>query len=324
MTILTKVVLIGDAQVGKSKLLRAFDSPDEKFSEEYEATIGVDFALKTFDRSTDKEHKLQLWDTSGQERFRVITKIYLPSAKVILLCVDPSQPETLTPAKLESWKKLIQQEAPKAEVFLIATRADEATLTAGQRQQCAAELQITEDHILECSAKTKLGLDVLETKLKTAGLQQQMVSQEDEILSSFQNCQETLKKLSDTLMKRGHGQAAKYVNEILLPLSVGKNPSFQKIHQACSDSLTKLNDPQKWVEFNNHRGAKKVLLNVAAMLVGLIIGTLIYLGVTKDKRSGFWLNPTSKTNTSKQIEAVENILKSVQGFASDRISGPKA
>jgi len=43
---LFKILLIGDASVGKSSLLLRYT--DDKFPENYMATIGIDFRIKSF------------------------------------------------------------------------------------------------------------------------------------------------------------------------------------------------------------------------------------------------------------------------------------
>ncbi len=62
---LFKLVLIGDSGVGKSCLLLRF--ADDKFTNSYITTIGVDFRFKTIPVN-NKTIKLQIWDTAGQER----------------------------------------------------------------------------------------------------------------------------------------------------------------------------------------------------------------------------------------------------------------
>ncbi|KAI6141739.1 ras-domain-containing protein [Pisolithus tinctorius] len=67
-----KLLLIGNASVGKSSLLLRFS--DEQWIPEGEATatIGVDFRVHKMDVNGRKV-KLSIWDTAGQERFRTIT-----------------------------------------------------------------------------------------------------------------------------------------------------------------------------------------------------------------------------------------------------------
>ena len=62
---LFKLLIIGDKQTGKSCLLRRFVQDD--FSEDYVATIGIDFMIKVVTLAGNTV-KLQIWDTAGQER----------------------------------------------------------------------------------------------------------------------------------------------------------------------------------------------------------------------------------------------------------------
>uniref|UniRef100_A0A1I7YUK3 Ras-related protein Rab-30 n=1 Tax=Steinernema glaseri TaxID=37863 RepID=A0A1I7YUK3_9BILA len=82
---LFKVVLVGNAGVGKTCLVRKFTQGI--FPPGQSATIGVDFMIKTVKVDDDKI-KLQIWDTAGQERFRAITQSYYRSAHAIVLVYD--------------------------------------------------------------------------------------------------------------------------------------------------------------------------------------------------------------------------------------------
>ncbi|KAG1061292.1 hypothetical protein G6F42_027717 [Rhizopus arrhizus] len=70
---LFKLVLIGDSGVGKSNLLSRFTT--NEFNLESKSTIGVEFATKNIEIGTTEKRsiKAQIWDTSGQERYRAIT-----------------------------------------------------------------------------------------------------------------------------------------------------------------------------------------------------------------------------------------------------------
>jgi len=70
---LFKYIIIGDASVGKSCLLLQFTN--NRFKEEHDATIGVEFGSKKINVN-NQMIKLQVWDTAGQESFRSITRSY--------------------------------------------------------------------------------------------------------------------------------------------------------------------------------------------------------------------------------------------------------
>ncbi|XP_069736923.1 ras and EF-hand domain-containing protein isoform X2 [Phaenicophaeus curvirostris] len=80
-----KIVLAGDAAVGKSSFLTRLCK--NEFRGNTSATLGVDFQMKRL--IVDGEPTvLQLWDTAGQERFRSIAKSYFRRADGVLLLYD--------------------------------------------------------------------------------------------------------------------------------------------------------------------------------------------------------------------------------------------
>lgn len=60
-----KLLIIGNSSVGKTSFL--FRYADDKFTQAFVSTVGIDFKVKTIFRQ-DKRVKLQIWDTAGQER----------------------------------------------------------------------------------------------------------------------------------------------------------------------------------------------------------------------------------------------------------------
>jgi Ras-related protein Rab-1A len=61
---LVKLILIGSSGVGKTSVLTKF--ADDKFSDTFLTTIGVDFRFKTINYDNNKIAKFQIWDTAGQ------------------------------------------------------------------------------------------------------------------------------------------------------------------------------------------------------------------------------------------------------------------
>ncbi|KRX88455.1 Ras-related protein Rab-30, partial [Trichinella pseudospiralis] len=117
---LFKVVLIGNAGVGKTCLVRKFTQG--VFPPGQTATIGVDFMIKTLLVDGDKV-KLQIWDTAGQERFRSITQSYYRSAHAIILVYDVACQPTFD--RLPEWIVEMEQYAnQKILKILVGNKSD--------------------------------------------------------------------------------------------------------------------------------------------------------------------------------------------------------
>ncbi|XP_029650557.1 ras-related protein Rab-43 [Octopus sinensis] len=101
---LFKIVLIGDAGVGKTCVVQRFKSGT--YLEKHGSTIGVDFTMKTL-QIDGKLVKLQIWDTAGQERFRTITQSYYRSANGVIIAYDVTKRSSFDniPRWLEDVKK---------------------------------------------------------------------------------------------------------------------------------------------------------------------------------------------------------------------------
>ncbi|KAI5055573.1 hypothetical protein GOP47_0029094 [Adiantum capillus-veneris] len=88
---LFKLVLIGDAAVGKSNLLSRYAR--NEFNPNSKATIGVEFHTQSMSLG-GKEVKAQIWDTAGQERFRAVTSAYYRGAVGALIVYDITRRQT--------------------------------------------------------------------------------------------------------------------------------------------------------------------------------------------------------------------------------------
>ena len=82
-----KVVLLGEAGVGKTCIIKQFI--EKKFDESTESSLSAQFVSKTIEYvDFGKTIKFDIWDTVGQEKFRSIAKIFYKDAKVIILVYD--------------------------------------------------------------------------------------------------------------------------------------------------------------------------------------------------------------------------------------------
>ena len=104
---LFKLLLIGDAGVGKSSILLRFT--DDTFDEHLQSTIGVDFKVK-MRTIAGKRVKMTIWDTAGQERFRTLTSSYYRGAQGIMLTYDVTRRQTFD--NLNQWLQEVDVYTP--------------------------------------------------------------------------------------------------------------------------------------------------------------------------------------------------------------------
>ena len=80
-----KIILVGDASVGKSNILTQFTK--NEFSKSSNPTLGVEFGTKILN-SNNKKIRLQIWDTAGQEKYKSITNSYYVNSKGAIVVYD--------------------------------------------------------------------------------------------------------------------------------------------------------------------------------------------------------------------------------------------
>ncbi|XP_053562583.1 ras-related protein Rab-7L1 isoform X2 [Bombina bombina] len=122
---LFKVLVVGDAQVGKTSLLHRYVY--DVFCKEYKMTIGVDFALKIVQWSDSVTVRLQLWDIAGQERFTSMTRLYYKQASACVVMFDLTNIDSFRSSRM--WKedldsKVTQDNGDPVPCILLANKCD--------------------------------------------------------------------------------------------------------------------------------------------------------------------------------------------------------
>ena len=110
---LFKYIIIGDSAVGKSNILLRYIH--DKFNEEFQSTIGVEFGAKNL-KIEDKIYRIQIWDTAGQETFRSITRAYYKNSVCACVVYDITNKNSFQ--NIKSWLEDCKKQSPKT-VFLI-------------------------------------------------------------------------------------------------------------------------------------------------------------------------------------------------------------
>lgn len=116
-----KLVLLGDASVGKSSILMRF--LQNKFSDGIETTVGAAFSTKTIE-SRSRQVKFEIWDTAGQERFRSLAPMYYRGASGAVVVYD--QTNAVTFERAQDWVKQVMSTStnPNIVIALAANKMD--------------------------------------------------------------------------------------------------------------------------------------------------------------------------------------------------------
>jgi len=152
---LFKYIIIGDTGVGKSCLLLQFT--DKRFQPVHDLTIGVEFGARmvTID---NKQIKLQIWDTAGQESFRSITRSYYRGAAGALLVYDITRRDTFK--HLSVWLEEARQHSQSNMVImLIGNKNDLEHRRAVSFEEGKAFADANGLIFMETSAKTAFNVE---------------------------------------------------------------------------------------------------------------------------------------------------------------------
>ncbi|XP_004717589.1 ras and EF-hand domain-containing protein, partial [Echinops telfairi] len=163
-----KIVLAGDAAVGKSSFLMRLCK--NEFRGNTSATLGVDFQMKTL--IVDGERTvLQLWDTAGQERFRSIAKSYFRRADGVLLLYDVTCEKSFL--NVREWVDMIEDATQESiPIMLVGNKADLREDAAVDAQTCVpgniGEKLAMNYGALFCETSAKDGSNIVEAVLHLA------------------------------------------------------------------------------------------------------------------------------------------------------------
>ena len=119
---LYKIILIGDACVGKTAILQRLTR--NEFDPRSKPTIGVGFGSKVFKIGPDTI-KLQMWDTAGQERFRAVTNTYYRGSAGVIIVFDITDRVSFN--NLDKWISEVKDKvysSTDVPIYVLGNKAD--------------------------------------------------------------------------------------------------------------------------------------------------------------------------------------------------------
>jgi len=167
--ITNKIVLIGDARVGKTSLVRRFVT--NLFDPSYQITLGTTIMKKEVDY-LDNIVTLAIWDIGGQDVFKQIRSKYFFGSKGALAVCDASNKETFD--NLPSWVESFQKVVGDKPIIFLANKCDLKDLAVTEQELKDLVAQYKNCEFLFTSA-----LDGTNTEKAFSNIVRLMVSEED-------------------------------------------------------------------------------------------------------------------------------------------------
>ncbi|MHA2391950.1 MAG: Rab family GTPase [Promethearchaeota archaeon] len=143
-----KITLLGEKNVGKTSLVYRFI--ENKFRENYKATLGVNLLKKDLDINGGVS--AQIWDLGGQESFRSLRRLYLEGANGGLVIFDLTDRESFD--KLSDWINSFKEARGEQPLVLLGNKSDlenQIKITNAEASQFAMDNNM---ELIMTSAKT--------------------------------------------------------------------------------------------------------------------------------------------------------------------------
>ena len=99
-----KIILLGDSGVGKTNIISRYLK--DEFNNYSTTTIGTTFGEKVLVRN-GRKYNLNIWDTTGQEIYRSVTKLFILGAKIVILVYSINNKDSFE--SLDYWHNSISE-----------------------------------------------------------------------------------------------------------------------------------------------------------------------------------------------------------------------
>ena len=96
-----KIIVVGEIGTGKTSLIRRI--VHNKFSENMQPTIGINFVKYNIDWVSNTKIELQLWDIAGNTDKSWLTRMYYASASAALVLFDMNNMNSFK--EIKNWKR---------------------------------------------------------------------------------------------------------------------------------------------------------------------------------------------------------------------------
>ena len=98
-----KIILLGESGVGKTSIILRYYK--DLFDPNLQSTIGSTFIKKSLVKNNIK-YNMNIWDTTGQEKYHSVTKLFIREASIAILVYAINNAESFK--KLDFWIKAVK------------------------------------------------------------------------------------------------------------------------------------------------------------------------------------------------------------------------
>lgn len=164
-----KCVIVGDGAIGKTSMLISYTT--DSFPTEYVPTVFDNYQASVM--VDGNPVSLGLWDTAGQEDYDRLRPLSYPNTDIFLICYSIDCPVSLVNIE-QKWLPEIKYHCPDTPFIIVGTKSDirnnekylntlkkkNIQLVSLSHAQSYGEKLSAKD-VLECSAKTQIGLKLV-------------------------------------------------------------------------------------------------------------------------------------------------------------------
>ena len=143
-----KIIVIGDASVGKTNIIKAYTT--NSYNENTKPTLGVEFYTKTFEINKDYV-MVEIWDTAGQEKYQSVTNSYYRGSQGALIVYDIANEESFN--NIGKWLERANEKLNEnAKIILVGNKIDLADQRKVQTETALEKAQELNMPLMETSA----------------------------------------------------------------------------------------------------------------------------------------------------------------------------
>ncbi len=125
-----KILLLGEPEVEKTALAHRFCF--DIFNPSERLTIGVDFYVKTIELQ-GKKIKLQIWEVTGEERFKFLIPTYCLGANAAIIMFDITNSKSLN--QISELTQVVREKASDIPIMLIGSKLDSQEVRELNREE---------------------------------------------------------------------------------------------------------------------------------------------------------------------------------------------